>query len=229
MYIQAGTWGVANICCMHLVMQSPHKTRTALVVFCTLIFLSSPAEVAQISLCPTGYGKVEWNNCLGVYYFPDGTKYVGQFRENKFHGWGAIVWHRKGVCLGCFKSGALVGRCLFPPSKTKEDRLMRTEISSQEEFERIRSKFDYSEYRKFSEAYFFNSRCKIKRTELDIDAAFPGRLTQRKKIMMGIQTGITVGLMNGKAKTISKGAEVDADIFMALKKSFVVLERPKPR
>ena len=153
MYIQGGTWSIANICYMHSIMQPPHKTRTALAVFCTLIFLSSPAEVAQISLCPTGYGEVEWNNCLGVYYFPDGTKYVGQFRENKFHGWGAIVWHRKGVCLGCFNSGVLVGRCLFPPSKIKEDRLMRTEISSQEEFERIRSKFDYSEYRKFSEAY----------------------------------------------------------------------------
>ena len=106
---------------------------------------------------------------------------------------------------------------------------MRTEISSQNQFEVIKSKFDYGEYRIFSEAYFFNPRCRLKRTELDIDAAFPGKMTQRKKIMAGMKTGLTVGLMNSKARSISKGAKVDADIFMALKKSFVVLESPKPR
>ena len=106
---------------------------------------------------------------------------------------------------------------------------MRTEISSQKEFDTIKSRFPYSKYREFSEVYFFNPRCCLKRTELDIDAAFPGKMTQRKKIMAGMKTGLTVGLMNSKARSISKGAEVDADIFMALKKSFVVLESPKPR
>tara|TARA_Y100001970_G_C14207199_1_gene844775 strand:+ start:697 stop:1026 length:330 start_codon:yes stop_codon:yes gene_type:complete len=106
---------------------------------------------------------------------------------------------------------------------------MRTEISSQIQFEAIRHKFSYSEYREFSEAHFFNPRCRIKRTELEIDAAFPGKMTQRKKIMARMTSGLTVDLTNGMAKSISKGAEIDADIFMALKKRLVVLESPKLR
>ena len=106
---------------------------------------------------------------------------------------------------------------------------MKTEISSQTQFEAIKQKFDYSEYREFSEAYSFNPRCRIKRTGLDIDAAFPGKITQRKKIMERMKSGLTVDLMNSIAKRSSKGAEIDADIFMALKKRFVVLESPTLR
>ena len=106
---------------------------------------------------------------------------------------------------------------------------MQTEISSQEAFDSIKSKFAYSEYRKFSEVYYFNSWCRLKRTGVDIDVAWPGKMTNRKNIMAGMETGLTVDLMNDKAKAISKGAEKDADIFMALKRDFVVLESPRPR
>jgi hypothetical protein len=106
---------------------------------------------------------------------------------------------------------------------------MQTEINSQKEFDSIKSKFSYSEYREFSKVYQFNSWCRLKLTGLDIDAAWPGKITDRKKIMAGMETGLTVSLMNGKAKAVKKGAEKDADIFMALKRDFVVLESPRPR
>ena len=54
-------------------------------------------------------------------------------------------------------------------------------------------------------------------------------MTNRKNIMAGMETGLTVDLMNDKAIAISKDAEKDADIFMALKRDFVVLEPPRPR
>mgnify|MGYP001153354919 CR=1 FL=1 len=106
---------------------------------------------------------------------------------------------------------------------------MQTEISSQEEFDSIKSKFGYSEYRKFSKVHIFNRRCRLKRTGVDIDVAWPGKMTNRKNIMAGMETGLTVRLMNGKAKAISEDAEKGADIFMALKRDFAVLESPRPR
>ena len=106
---------------------------------------------------------------------------------------------------------------------------MQTEISSQEEFDSIKSKFAYSEYRKFSEVYYFNSRSRLKLTGLDIDVSWPGKMTNRKNIMAGMETGLTVDLTNRKAKAISEDAEKDADIFMALKRDFAVLESPRPR
>jgi|TARA_B100002003_G_C13944127_1_gene458045 hypothetical protein len=54
---------------------------------------------------------------------------------------------------------------------------------------------DYAEAVKwYRKAYFFNPWCRLKRTELGVDAAFPGKMTQRKKIMVGMKTGLTVGL-----------------------------------
>ena len=107
---------------------------------------------------------------------------------------------------------------------------MQTENSSQEEFDTIKSKFSYSEYREFSKVYCFNPGCRLMLTGLDIDVAWPGKLTVRKKIMARMKTGLTVSLMNGVAKGVSKkDAEKDADIFMALKRDFVVLESPRPR
>ena len=106
---------------------------------------------------------------------------------------------------------------------------MQTIISSQKEFDSIKSKFAYGEYREFRESYRFNERCRLKRTRLGIDEAWPGKMTKRKKIMAGMQTGLTVGLMNGNPKAISNGAKKDADIFMALKKGYIELESPRPR
>ena len=106
---------------------------------------------------------------------------------------------------------------------------MQTKISSQKEFDSIKSKFAYGEYRGFIESYRFNEWCRLKRTRLGIDVAWPGEMTKRTQIMAGMQTGLTVGLLNGQAQAISNGAKKDADIFMALKKGYIELESPRPR
>ena len=67
---------------------------------------------------------------------------------------------------------------------------MQTEISSQEEFDSIKSKFGYSEYRKFSKVHIFNRRCRLKPTGLDIDVAFKIDGTERKEILVGMETGL---------------------------------------
>ena len=105
--------------------------------------------------------------------------------------------------------------------------MAKKEISSQNQFQAVARNFKYSEYRNFNKAYRFNPLCRLKRTALDMDQAFPGKMTKRKKIMASMKTGLTVTLMNKKAKLISENAEPNADIFMALKKGLVILEKPK--
>jgi hypothetical protein len=102
-------------------MQPLHKMGAAVVALSTLINLPA-ADAGRISICPPNYGQVEWNNCLGVYYFPDGTKYVGEFQKDKFHGRGLIVWNHKSACLGIFNRGKLEGKCLIHKPKRRKDR-----------------------------------------------------------------------------------------------------------
>ena len=94
------------------------------IIFTALCILAkiTVAEGSGITLCPGSYDKVLWNDCLGIYTFSDGTKYIGKFANNKFHGWGALVWRSKGTCVGFFERGKIVGRCLLQKPKKKKDR-----------------------------------------------------------------------------------------------------------
>ncbi len=98
-------------------MHPPHKMGAAVVALGTLISLPPGRSWPNINL-PPNYGQIEWNNCLGVYYFPDGTKYVGEFQKNKFHGRGLMVWNHKSACLGIFNRGKLEGKCLIHKPKS---------------------------------------------------------------------------------------------------------------
>ena len=98
-------------------MMAKYKEEAILTALCVLIHISA-AEDSGIPLCPGAYGGVVWNDCLGVYTFPDGTKYIGKFRNNKFHGWGALVSRRRGTCVGYFENGKMVEKkCLLKPSE----------------------------------------------------------------------------------------------------------------
>ncbi|MBI78655.1 MAG: hypothetical protein CMM53_12940 [Rhodospirillaceae bacterium] len=87
---------------------------------CILMHVSY-AESSAAFFCPGTYNITPWNNCLGVYMFPDGTKYIGSFRKNKFHGWGALVSPRRGTCFGFFKKGKMVEKkCLEKTPKHRK-------------------------------------------------------------------------------------------------------------
>ena len=103
-----------------VIIRSPHKNGAAAVALCTLMSIST-GQAAGITICPQKYGQLEWDNCLGVYYFPDGTRYVGQFQNNKFHGWGALVSRSRWTCVGFVERGKLVGTCLPQKPKKKGD------------------------------------------------------------------------------------------------------------
>ena len=41
--------------------------------------------------CPSDI-FVRWNNCFGTYNYTDGAKYVGEFKDGKYHGQGTYTF-----------------------------------------------------------------------------------------------------------------------------------------
>ena len=47
----------------------------------------------------------EWANCYGTFIFPDGAKYVGEFKDGKPHGQGTMTSSDGTKYVGEFKDG----------------------------------------------------------------------------------------------------------------------------
>ena len=58
-----------------------------LIILSTIFFSIS---VHALPDCPSD-NSVRWNNCFGNENFPDGDKYVGEFKDDKFHGQGTYT------------------------------------------------------------------------------------------------------------------------------------------
>jgi len=55
------------------------------VVFGLLILQS---QASNLSACKGNY----WTNCFGTYTYPNGDKYVGEFKDDKRNGMGIYIW-----------------------------------------------------------------------------------------------------------------------------------------
>ena len=94
---------------------------TALLV---LVVATSTGGWAQSRLpqCP-GDTKVVWTDCFGTYTFPDGQKYVGEWRDNQRHGRGAETFPDGRKDVGEFRHSKFVGSAVVsnparPPAAT---------------------------------------------------------------------------------------------------------------
>jgi hypothetical protein len=69
-----------------------------------LLCLLPVAGWAQSSLppCPNG-AKAYRHNCFGTFTFPDGRKYVGEFKGGKRNGQGTFTWADGRKYVGEFK------------------------------------------------------------------------------------------------------------------------------
>jgi hypothetical protein len=51
-----------------------------------------------------------WTNCFGTYTFPDGEKYVGEWKDDKYHGQGTYTYVDGREYVGGYKDGKLHGQ-----------------------------------------------------------------------------------------------------------------------
>lgn len=90
-------------------MRSFIKTIASVVLLAGLV-LPCVAD-AQSSLPPCSQNKRgSWTNCQGTLTFPSGNKYVGEFRDNKFSGWGTYAFASGNKYVGEFKDDKFSGQ-----------------------------------------------------------------------------------------------------------------------
>lgn len=108
---------------------------------------------------------------------------------------------------------------------------MENEISTQEEWSRVRSQFSSaSDYRDFSARYSFAETSRIRRTGLSIEQVLrQGTRNRREVFEKCLLDGRRVKDVNECAKGLRLGAEWDADIFFALFKGYIILEASSER
>jgi hypothetical protein len=81
-----------------------------------LIILCIPAALLLLSstegwsLPPCGSPESTWTNCVGTYTFADGEKYVGEFKDGKYHGQGTLMWADGEKYVGEYKDGKYHGQ-----------------------------------------------------------------------------------------------------------------------
>ena len=62
--------------------------------------------------CPTDQSAV-FDNCFGTYTWPDGKKYVGDYKDNKAHGQGTLTSPDGGKYVGEWEDDKFNGRGTF--------------------------------------------------------------------------------------------------------------------
>ena len=77
-----------------------------------LILLSTfffSVSVHALPDCPSDT-SVRWNNCFGTLTLPNGVKYVGEFKDDKYHGQGTLTFPNVMFYVGEFKDGEYHGQ-----------------------------------------------------------------------------------------------------------------------
>ena len=94
-----------------MLVQLKEPVLTVLVVsFLTLIGgdLVS-AQSSRLPPCPRN-PKVLWTHCQGTLTYSDGSKYVGEFRDNEKNGRGAYTWPSGATYVGEFRDDEKSGQ-----------------------------------------------------------------------------------------------------------------------
>jgi len=74
----------------------------------------SPRNETQKNLpCASTLPDKEWTNCVGTYTWPDGTKYVGGFKNGMLNGQGTYSWADGNKYVGEFKDEKRTGQGSF--------------------------------------------------------------------------------------------------------------------
>lgn len=60
--------------------------------------------------CPGSYGKTTWTDCFGTFSHANGSKYVGEFKDDKINGQGTYTWAGGSKYVGEYKDGTRHGQ-----------------------------------------------------------------------------------------------------------------------
>ena len=67
------------------------------------------ATASSLPNCPSD-PSLRWDNCVGTYIWPDGEKYVGEFKDGKRHGRGTNTFADGEKYVGEYKDGKRQGQ-----------------------------------------------------------------------------------------------------------------------
>ena len=67
-----------------------------------ILLLSLASTVYALPNCPSDQ-SARWHNCFGTYTFDDGDKYVGEWKDNKYHGQGTYTYANGDKYVGEYK------------------------------------------------------------------------------------------------------------------------------
>ena len=77
------------------------------IVFILLLSLANAAYA--LPDCPSNT-SLTWNNCFGTLTFASGDKYVGEFKDDKYHGQGTYTYPNGDKYFGEYKEGIRTGQ-----------------------------------------------------------------------------------------------------------------------
>jgi hypothetical protein len=84
------------------------RAHVAAVILSSLITFGLAASIAaaqsHLPPCPSDRNQV-WTDCTGAYSSPDGSRYVGEFRDNKRNGQGALTFANGDKYVGEWSDG----------------------------------------------------------------------------------------------------------------------------
>lgn len=77
-----------------------------------LIIALAVTNVSAQSNLPacSGSDVLRWSNCSGTYTWPDGGKYVGEYKNGQFHGQGTLFWPDGFEYVGEFRNSKIQGQ-----------------------------------------------------------------------------------------------------------------------
>lgn len=77
----------------------------AIMVVALAIAVSGASGQGRHQPCPGSYNAATWTGCFGEATFPSGYSYVGEFRDGKPHGHGAMTYAGSNKYVGEWRDG----------------------------------------------------------------------------------------------------------------------------
>ena len=89
------------------------RTLVAFLCLTFAVLLFSAGEAWSLPKCPGSYNQNTWHNCFGIGTTASGNKYVGEFRDGKYHGQGTFTHTDGGKYVGEWRDGERNGQGTF--------------------------------------------------------------------------------------------------------------------